>query len=128
MREQQKSGFNHTEFPFDTQNCLFRYGVHEYVLNQVTFNHLSFVDWTDLANLNPADQAQFTKIAFYKRIGSLGEKSINLGGPLFGLTGLSLTFDRNSSKYIFGYYVPTSLFVIISWLSFVISHQQVTTY
>ena len=86
------------------------------------------MDWTDLANLNPADQAQFTKIAFYKRIGSLGEKSINLGGPLFGLTGLSLTFDRNSSKYIFGYYVPTSLFVIISWLSFVISHQQVTTY
>ena len=86
------------------------------------------MDWTDLTNLNPADKAQFTKIAFYKKIGSLGEKSINLGGPLFGFTGLSVTFDRNPSKYIYEYYVPTSLFVIISWLSFVISHQQVHTH
>ena len=118
-------GFNHSNFPFDTQHCLFRYGVLDYEVHQVTFKDLSFVDWTNLSNLNPADEAQFTKLPFYKQIASLGERFFDFGGPLFGYTGLSLTFDRNPSKYIYGYYVPTSLFVVISWLSFVISHQQV---
>lgn len=38
----------------------------------------------------------------------------------YSLTGYEMTLKRNSLKYIVNYYLPSGLFVIVSWVSFLI--------
>ena len=112
-------GFNHTYFPFDVQNCLFRYGIQEYDKNAIVFKSAEFFDWTTVTD--PYLQVQNTRIEFEKSITSLGERSIGN----WSITGLSFRFERHCGKYIFGYYGPSFIIVMISWLNFLISHKQV---
>ena len=115
-------GFNHTYFPFDVQNCLFRYGIQEYSKNEIVFKPAEFFDWTTVTDSYL--QVQNTRIEFAKSITSLGERSIGN----WSITGLSFRFKRDSGKYIFGYYGPSFIIVMISWLNFLISHKQVSLF
>ena len=83
------------------------------------FKSTEFLDWTSVTD--PALQAQNTKLEFTTFITSLGEKVIGN----WSVTGLFLTFSRHHEKYIYAYYAPTIIFVVISWLSFLICHRQV---
>ena len=118
-------GYNHTNFPFDTQFCLFRFGVQNYPIEKVRFARVTLHDFT--ADHDPAHQAQNTKLAFTKTIKPLGYKYFDFGRANYSYNGLSITFDRNIENYIYAYYGPLFLFVIMSWFSFVISFQQVHT-
>ena len=41
-------------------------------------------------------------------------------GNNFSFTGLEMSFVRNKFKYVTMYYLPSSLFVVVSWVSFLI--------
>ncbi len=116
-------GFNHTEFPFDTQYCLFRFGVQDYTLEQIEFESALLVDFTDFND--PAYESQHTKLLFSKTSSSLRQRSFDFGGNFYAYTGISVTFTREFEKYMIEYYVPMFLFVTMSWLSFLIPYQQV---
>ena len=36
----------------------------------------------------------------------------------YSLTGFEMRLERNSFKYIVNYYLPSGLFVVVSWVSF----------
>ena len=38
----------------------------------------------------------------------------------YSLTGYEMVLNRNSLKYIVNYYLPSGLFVLVSWVSFLI--------
>jgi hypothetical protein len=83
---------------------------------------LDLSDWT-IVN-DPKFQSQYTKLGFDKTITSLGKKAFDFG-QFYSYTGLSIVLSRKYEKYIWGYYAPLFLYVVISWLSFLISHEQV---
>ena len=47
---------------------------------------------------------------------------IFLGGPLgnFSLAGFEMVLSRHVSHYIINYYLPSGLFVVVSWISFLV--------
>ena len=78
------------------------------------------------ANQDPVYQAQNTRLAFKKSVQPLGpNKYFDFGTANYSYNGLSIIFNRSIEKYIYAYYGPLFLFVIMSWFSFVISYQQV---
>ncbi len=38
----------------------------------------------------------------------------------FSLTGVEIMFTRHKLKYLYVYYLPSGLFVVVSWASFLI--------
>ena len=38
----------------------------------------------------------------------------------FSITGIEISFKRHKFKYIYVYYLPSGLFVVVSWVSFLI--------
>ena len=38
----------------------------------------------------------------------------------FSITGIEITFTRHKLKYLYVYYLPSGLFVVVSWASFLI--------
>ena len=50
------------------------------------------------------------------------EDQIFIGGALgnFSLAGFEMILQRHVSHYIINYYLPSSLFVVVSWVSFLV--------
>ena len=50
------------------------------------------------------------------------EDQIFIGGELgnFSLAGFEMILRRHVSHYIINYYLPSSLFVVVSWVSFLV--------
>ena len=42
-------------------------------------------------------------------------------GTNFSIAGLEMKLERNTMKYIIQYYIPSGLFVMVSWVRFQIS-------
>ena len=38
----------------------------------------------------------------------------------FSITGIEINFKRHSVKYLYVYYLPSGLFVVVSWVSFLV--------
>ena len=55
----------------------------------------------------------------------MGSRYFDFSQEYYSYTGFYVILERNYEKYIYGYYAPLFLFVVMSWLSFLISHQQV---
>ncbi len=43
----------------------------------------------------------------------------------FSITGVEIRFDRHYLKYLYVYYLPSGLFVVVSWASFLIPPEVV---
>ena len=103
------------KFPLDTQRCKFQIGSYSYDDTQMTFT-------TGQAGYN--DKAQNSIALDYAiEINRLSPKdSILLFDGLgnFSLAGFELVLNRYVSTYIITYYLPSGLFVIVSWISFLI--------
>ena len=50
----------------------------------------------------------FFRILIYPQLGN------------FSITGIEISFIRHKFKYIYVYYLPSGLFVVVSWVSFLI--------
>lgn len=100
-------------FPLDTQVCKFQVGSYSYDMTKMLFNisHLTFIqkqsiilDYSiEILNLKPRDKIFLA--------GALGN---------YSLAGFQMNLRRHVMSYIITYYLPSGLFVVVSWISFLI--------
>ena len=103
------------KFPLDTQVCKFQVGSYSYDDTIMRFT-------TEKAGYN-SPTGNSIALDYAIRIDALKkEDAIFLGGTLgnFSLAGFEMTLHRYVSTYIITYYLPSGLFVIVSWISFLI--------
>jgi len=104
------------KFPLDTQTCKFQVGSYSYDDTKMVFvtDHVGYLapkvensialDYAiEIKNLKKRDQV------------FLGDAVGN-----FSLAGFEMVLQRYVSTYIITYYLPSGLFVIVSWISFLI--------
>jgi len=117
-------------YPFDKHSCPFLFGSYTYDYNYMTFHtDNTFLYTVYQQNTNLDYDIEFTnathKDSTYQDIsrglylydnGELGNLS---------LTGFNVDISRHYSKYLIVYYLPTGLFVVVSWTSFIIPPQVV---
>ena len=103
------------KFPLDTQTCKFLVGSYSYDDSQMTFK-------TSSAKYNNKDSNSIA-LDYEIEIKPLtAEDSLLIFEGLgnFSLAGFELVLRRYVSTYIITYYLPSGLFVIVSWISFLI--------
>jgi hypothetical protein len=104
------------KFPLDTQRCKFQVGSYSY-----DESHMVFV--TDNAGYQAPKTDNGIALDYAIQITRLSEEdSVYVGGSLgnFSLAGFEMVLSRYVSTYIITYYLPSGLFVIVSWISFLI--------
>ena len=95
----------------------------DYQFDELIFRATRILDWTIVDD--PLYSVQSSNLPFDKTIRSLGERTFTFPKGVFSYTGMSLHLSRNTHKYWGSYFIPLSLFVVISWLSFLINVEQV---
>jgi len=117
-------------YPFDTHSCPFLFGSYTYDYKYLTF----YIDNTFLTRVYQQNTNLDYDIHF--RDASHQDSSYqDLPGRLFlydngelgnlSLTGFNVDISRHYSKYLIVYYLPSGLFVLVSWTSFIIPPQVV---
>ena len=104
------------KFPLDTQTCKFQVGSYSYDDSKMTFA-------TDVAGYSAPKVANSIALDYAITITKLRkEDQVFLGDSLgnFSLAGFEMVLHRYVSTYIITYYLPSGLFVIVSWISFLI--------
>jgi len=103
------------KFPLDEQRCMFRVGSYSYDSSKMIFITKKFGYSSKKSNSIALDYEitieplkDKDKVLDY---GSLGN---------FSLSGFEMVLTRYVSTYIITYYLPSGLFVIVSWISFLI--------
>ncbi|XP_023347755.1 glycine receptor subunit alpha-3 [Eurytemora carolleeae] len=104
-------------FPLDVQVCKFQVGSFNYDNTNIVFKD-EFV----------ADAEAIRSVLDYSiLINELSEEdkhSVVLTGN-FSVTGFELVLKRKMSHYIITYYFPAGMFVIVSWISFLVPPESV---
>lgn len=100
-------------FPLDTQVCKFQVGSYSYDMTKMLFrvSKLTFI------------QKQSIILDYSIEIRNLREKDkIFLAGALgnYSLAGFEMNLQRHVMSYIITYYLPSGLFVVVSWISHLI--------
>lgn len=101
-------------FPMDVQVCVFQVGSFNYATNKLIFRDefipvkeeaiRSILDYDiNIYPLNPEDKSY---------------SALNMN---YSVAGFQLVLSRKISFYIVTYYLPSGLFVIVSWISFLIN-------
>ena len=98
-------------YPLDTQVCHLRVGSFAFNLTQMTFK---------AQKLYYNGKADNTVLDYSVQLLDLGEKEkhyvwIDVGN--YSLAGFQIRLERHAMKYIFNYYLPSGLFVVMSWVS-----------
>jgi len=103
------------KFPLDTQKCKFTVGSYSYDNSKMLFYTNTFGYSTKETNSIALDYD--IKIVPLKP-----QDAVLDYGPLgnFSLAGFEMVLTRYVSTYIITYYLPSGLFVIVSWISFLI--------
>ena len=104
------------KYPLDHQFCLFQLG---------SFIHNDSVMNFHLKRLSIQNSTQFKQnpvvLDYDISIFDLSEENQNHQHPVYGnytLTGFEMKMQRKISKYIINYYIPSGIFVIVSWVGF----------
>jgi len=101
-------------FPLDTQRCKFQVGSYSYDMNRMVF---------DVSTLGYIQKTQSIILDYEIVIKDLKKSDrIFEAGALgnFSLAGFEMTLSRHVMSYIITYYLPSGLFVVVSWISFLI--------
>jgi len=106
---------NFHKFPLDTQVCKFKIGGYSNDDSEMTFTTLRANFGAKSENAIPLDYA--TKIRELKPNDSI---LIFEGAGNFSLAGFEMVLDRHVSTFVFAYYLPSGLFFVVSWISFLI--------
>ena len=98
------------KYPLDYQVCKFKVGSYAYDENKMKFaaNLLQYND--DLRNTILDYSVQILPLK--------DEDSLFIWQDIgnYSLTGFEMRLKRNSLKYLVNYYLPSGLFVIVSWV------------
>jgi len=107
-------------FPFDTHSCKFQVGSYSYDSSKMLFKTMSFGYSTKDNNSIALDyDIQIVPLKPENSIldyGAFGN---------FSLAGFEMVLTRHVSSYIFSYYIPSGLCVIVSWISFLIPMKKI---
>lgn len=101
-------------FPLDTQRCKFQVGSYSYDMTRMVF---------DVSTLGYIKNSQSIILDYEIIIKNLKKNDrIFEAGALgnFSLAGFEMTLSRHVMSYIITYYLPSGLFVVVSWISFLI--------
>jgi len=101
-------------FPLDTQICKFQVGSYSYDDGRMVF---------DVSTLGYIQNTQSIILDYAINIKNLKRKDQMFdAGALgnFSLAGFEMTLERHFTSYIITYYLPSGLFVVVSWISFLI--------
>jgi hypothetical protein len=104
------------KFPLDTQRCKFQVGSYSYDDQKMKFV-------TENAGYQDPKTSNSIALDYAISIDRLSEHdAVFFGGSLgnFSLAGFEMVLHRYVSTYIITYYLPSGLFVIVSWISFLI--------
>ena len=104
------------KFPLDTQACKFQVGSYSY-----NDKIMSFL--TEKAGYSGGKSGNSIALDYAIKISHLKPyDAVFAGGGLgnFSLAGFEMVLHRYVSTYIITYYLPSGLFVIVSWISFLI--------
>ena len=97
-------------YPLDSQICKFRIGSYAFDENKMKFKTQKlFYD----------EQGYNTVLDYTIDIYSMEQRDVfyiwdEIGN--FSLAGFEMKLNRHSLKYLINYYLPSSLFVIVSWV------------
>ena len=103
------------KFPLDTQTCKFLVGSYSYDDSQMTF-----VTANAKYNNKESNSIALDYEIEINRLSAKDSLLIFEGLGNFSLAGFELVLRRYVSTYIITYYLPSGLFVIVSWISFLI--------
>jgi len=101
-------------FPLDTQVCKFQVGSYSYNMEKMIFA---------VTQLGYAHTSRSIVLDYDITINKLREADrIFVGGSLgnYSLAGFEMILRRHVSHYIINYYLPSGLFVVVSWISFLV--------
>ena len=96
------------------QKCLFVLGSFAYPSGRMSFS---------IEKVLYHDHFQATQLDYeVTGLETVSNHSVYFGANLerYSLAGFELTFQRYFGQYLLDYYLPTSLFVCVSWVSFLI--------
>jgi len=105
-------------FPMDVQVCVFQVGSFNYATNKLLFRDeflpvkeeaiRSILDYDiNIYPLNPEDTSY---------------TALNMN---YSVAGFQLVLTRKASFYVVTYYLPSGLFVVVSWISFLINPEVI---
>jgi len=100
-------------FPMDIQVCKFQVGSFNYDMSKMTFRN-EFV---------PKDTSIKSILDYQITFNSLKDRDTHYMaiGMNYSATGFELVLTRKMSFYVVTYYLPSGLFVIVSWISFLVN-------
>ena len=105
-------------FPFDTNHIDFR-------LSAFTFHDYKVLFLTN-TSARPDSQLNRRKIRNYRiataylEVGETRVESWEVPGSFYSVPGFRMSLTSRAEKYLWVYYLPTSLFTITSWFSFLL--------
>ena len=105
-------------YPLDEHICKFKVGSTNMDINYMRFGAASFSYDSSSRNTILDYQVSLTQITEEDRI-------FVYSGANYSVTGLEMKLVRNSQKYLYIYYLPSGLFVVVSWVSFLIPPEVV---
>jgi len=108
------------KFPFDTQICKFRVGSYNQDSSKVLFVTKHYGFSSKKANSIALDYGVLIKEL-------APEDSVLDYGPLgnFTIAGFEMVLSRYVSTYIIAFFIPSGLFVVVSWISFLIPSETI---
>ena len=98
-------------YPMDHQICPFQVGSYAYNSSYITFG---------LNSLTKNDIMITSVLAYTSDITTLSKQFTKFEWSFhgnFSITGFQLILDRKIYNYIINFYLPSGLFVIVSWVS-----------
>ena len=106
-------------YPLDAHVCRFRIGSTNLNMERMMFSETT---------ISFDEEARNTILDYSINLQKLQEKDRVLPyGDLgnFSITGVEIIFTRHKLKYLYVYYLPSGLFVVVSWASFLIPPEVV---
>ena len=108
-------------FPMDIQVCTFQVGSFNYAINRMVFRD-EFI---------PVEESSLKSVLDYDiKIYPLKSAdthfiALNMN---YSVAGFQLVLSRKISFYIITYYLPSGVFVVVSWISFLVSPEVCPIY
>lgn len=105
-------------YPLDEHTCKFRVGS-----TNMDINYMRFGETTVAYN----DEARNTILDYMVKADKLKEEDriYVYAGQNYSVTGIEMKLARNIQKYLYIYYLPSGLFVVVSWVGFLIPPEVV---
>ena len=106
--------FRFDNYPFDKQHCPFQVGSYIYNASYLKFSVGKFIDLNAMNDISTS----VTDYKILKKIDLRDEYKVFSWSMYdnYSLAGYEMHMERKSKKYIFNFYLPSSIFVIVSWV------------